>query len=67
MQAREKILVIILIRGCKSSNQCESNGCQNDGKCYDVAFTKDRMCSCKVGYEGDDCQDVINVCRTFFR
>jgi len=44
----------------KDVNECESNPCQNGGRCRDLdgSYT----CNCLNGYTGDNCETDVNEC-----
>ncbi|XP_028650477.2 delta and Notch-like epidermal growth factor-related receptor [Erpetoichthys calabaricus] len=50
---------------CEEFDACHTKPCENNGTCTDVRqgkAEKNFTCACKPGYEGDQCQFVVNHC-----
>jgi len=45
-------------------NACNSNSCENGGKCVDLpGNASDFICECEFGFEGESCEFVLDFCQ----
>ncbi|XP_071489782.1 uncharacterized protein [Diadema antillarum] len=48
--------------GCRDSNPCASNPCQNGGSCIHDEIRNTYVCRCPEAYSGQNCDEAIGTC-----
>ncbi|XP_071486573.1 zonadhesin-like [Diadema antillarum] len=51
--------------GCRDSNPCASNPCQNGGSCIHDEIRNTHVCRCPEAYSGQNCDEAIGTCLVY--